>query len=208
MQEGHRAVVQTAAASSLGRMLNRICQADGIQIVNIVRSKEQATALRQDGATYICNSSEESFRKDLDEALAKTGATVVFDAIGGGKLVSQILGQIETIASRNSETYSVYGSTLRKAAYLYGSLDPSPTELKRTLGRYWTVSGWLLGNFTDDQSPDIVRALKERVGAELNTTFRTSYTDTISLVEALDPVLIAEYCKTSTGRKYLINPAL
>src|SRR4029077_7442789 len=82
---GHKALVHTAAASNLGQMLNKICLKDGIGLVNIVRSQEQADLLRTLGAKHVVDSSSPGFMEDLTEALADTGATIAFDAIGGGK---------------------------------------------------------------------------------------------------------------------------
>ena len=77
--EGHTALIHTAAASNLGQMLNRICQADGVELVNIVRKEEQATLLKDMGAKYVVNSSADSFMADLTDAIHATGATLAFE---------------------------------------------------------------------------------------------------------------------------------
>jgi len=205
-REGHSALVHTAAASNLGQMLNRICLADGIPLVNIVRSPEQAAILRAIGAVHICDSSAPDFIDMLTEALVATGATLAFDAIGGGRLASQILGAMEVAINRNATAYDRYGSSTHKQVYIYGALDVRPTELDRTFGFAWGVSGWLLTPFLMRIGTDGVAALRARVVAELTTTFASHYSATISLAEALQPATIAAYGKRATGEKYLIEP--
>ncbi|RJF92658.1 zinc-binding dehydrogenase [Noviherbaspirillum saxi] len=205
--EGHKALVHTAAASNLGQMLNRICLQDGIDLVNIVRSQEQENLLRKIGAKYICNSDADNFMPSLTDALAATGATIAFDAIGGGKLAGQILSGMEVAANRNAKEYSRYGSTTFKQVYIYGSLDMRPTEFIRDFGMTWGMGGWLLFPFLQKAGPATVERLKQRVAAELKTTFASHYTKEVSLAEALQPDAIAAYGKRSTGEKYLIVPS-
>ena len=206
-REGHTALVHTAAASNLGQMLNRICMADGVGLVNIVRSSEQAAILRGIGAAYICDSSAPDFSEDLTEALVATGATLAFDAVGGGKLASRILTAMEVAANRASTSYSRYGSTIHKQVYIYGGLDTAPTELNRGFGMAWGVGGWLLFPFLQKIGPDAAQALRERVARELKTIFASHYTARIGLAEALRPETIAVYNRRSTGEKYLIEPS-
>jgi len=205
-REGHKALVHTAAASNLGQMLNKICLADGVALVNIVRSPEQAAILRDIGATYICDSTSASFTEDLTDALVATGATLAFDAIGGGRLVGQILTAMEVAANKTAASYSRYGSTVYKQADNYGGLDTGPTTLNRGFGMSWGVGGWLLTPFLIKIGPDGAQALRERVARELKTTFASHYTAEISLAEALQPEMIAAYNRRATGEKYLINP--
>ncbi len=205
-REGHTALVHTAAASNLGQMLNKICIEDGVELVNIVRSDEQAGLLRAIGATHICNSSALDFMSDLTDALAATGATLAFDAIGGGKLAGQILTCMEAAANRKAAVYSRYGSTTHKQVYIYGGLDTRPTEFNRSFGMAWGVGGWLLTPFLIKIGAAEGQKLRERVAAELKTTFASHYTQEISLAEALRPDIIAAYNKRATGEKYLINP--
>lgn len=204
--EGHTALVHTAAASNLGRMLNRICSNDGVDLVNIVRKPEQEETLRALGAKHVCNSSAPAFMQDLIKALGATGATIAFDAIGGGKLVSQILTCMEAAAVAKMTQYSRYGSSTHKQVYIYGALDTGPTELARGYGMAWSVSGWLVTPFLQKIGPAAAQKLRERVVAELKTTFASHYTREISLYEALQPDVIAAYAKFSTGEKYLITP--
>jgi NADPH:quinone reductase-like Zn-dependent oxidoreductase len=205
-REGHKALVHTAAASNLGQMLSKICQKDGIPLVNIVRKPEQAKLLRDIGARYVVDSSAATFQDDLVQALVETGATIAFDAIGGGKLASQILTAMEIALNKTAKEYSRYGSSTHKQVYIYGSLALGPVELTRNYGMAWGVGGWLLTPFLQKIGrPDQVR-LRERVVNELKTTFASHYTRTISLVEALDLANIATYNKRATGEKYLINP--
>ena len=143
-RENHKALVHTAAASNLGQMLNKICVKDGIGLVNIVRSQEQANILRKIGAKYIVDSTAPTFMDDLTNALVETGATIAFDAIGGGKLASQVLTAMEVAANKTAKEYSRYGSNVYKQVYIYGSLDIRPTELTRNFGLTWGVGGWLL----------------------------------------------------------------
>jgi NADPH2:quinone reductase len=208
-REGHAGLVHTAAASNLGQILNRLCQADGIPLVNIVRSKEQIQILKGLGAEQIVNSAQASFRDDLVSALKATGATLAFDAIGGGKLAGQILNAMETVAAgASAETYNMYGSSVHKQVYVYGGLDPGPIELTRGSGMAWGIGGWLLFHFLAKVGPEVEARLKSRVASEIRTTFASHYTRTISLLEALDPDVIAAYGRRATGEKFLINPSL
>jgi NADPH:quinone reductase-like Zn-dependent oxidoreductase len=205
-REGHTALVHTAAASNLGRMLNRICLNESVPLVNIVRNAEQVKLLREIGATYVCDSSSPSFVDDLSKALAATGATLAFDAIGGGTLAGQILAGMEAAANAKATVYSRYGSTVHKQVYIYGGLDTSPTVLNRSFGMAWGIGGWLLFPFMMKIGPEAYQKLRARVAAELKTTFASHYTREISLQEALLPETIAVYNKRATGEKFLINP--
>jgi NADPH2:quinone reductase len=206
-REGHKALVHTAAASNLGQMLNRICMKDGVALVNIVRKPEQAQLLKNMGAQHVCDSSSPGFLQDLTDALAATGATIAFDATGGGPLAGQILNCMEAAINRNAKEYSRYGSTTHKQVYIYGGLDMRPTEFNRGFGMSWGMGGWLLFPFLQKAGPATVQALKDRVAAELTTTFASHYSNEISLADALDLEQIAVYNQRATGTKYLINPA-
>jgi NADPH2:quinone reductase len=205
-REGHTALVHTAAASNLGQMLNRLCLADGIALVNIVRSSEQEQLLRSAGATYVCNSTAVSFTDDLTAALTATGATIAFDAIGGGRLAGQILSCMEAALVASATEYSRYGSATHKQVYIYGGLDRGPTELNRNFGMAWSVGGWLLTPYLAEVGPEEVQRMRQRVAAEITTTFASTYTRQISLVEALSPEALAGYAKQATGEKYLVTP--
>jgi NADPH:quinone reductase-like Zn-dependent oxidoreductase len=205
-REGHTALVHTAAASNLGQMLNKICLTDGIGLVNIVRSSEQAAILRKIGAKHIVDSSAATFMDDLTNALVETGATLAFDAIGGGKLAGQILTCMEIAANKTAKVYSRYGSSVHKQVYIYGGLDTRPIELNRAFGMIWGVGGWLLTPFLQKIGPADGQKLRQRVAAELKTTFASHYTKVVSLQEALQLSNIAVYAKRATGEKYLINP--
>ena len=204
--DGHSALVHTAAASNLGQMLNKLCIADDIGLVNIVRKREQVDLLKAIGAKHVVNSDVSTFMEELTEALAATGATLAFDAIGGGKLASQILSCMETAASRTAKEYSRYGSTVHKQVYVYGGLDRGPTELTRNFGMAWDIGGWLLTGFLQRIGAERAQKLRERVAAEIKTTFASHYTKEVSLAEALRLEEIAVYSKQATGQKYLINP--
>jgi NADPH2:quinone reductase len=207
-REGHTALVHTAAASNLGQMLNRICLADGIGLVNIVRKPEQEEILRELGAAHIVNSSADSFMDDLVAALEATGATLAFDAIGGGKLASQILTAMEQVAVSKMSGYSGYGSDVYKQVYIYGGLDRSPTVLTRNFGFNWGVGAWLLTPFMQKVGMEKVVELRSRVAREIKTTFASHYNREVSFAQMLTPEALAEYSKQATGEKFLLRPQL
>jgi NADPH2:quinone reductase len=207
--ENHTALVHTAAASNLGQMLVKICKDDGIQLVNIVRKQEQVDLLKSIGAEYVCNTSDESFMDDLVTALVETGATLGFDATGGGnngELPGQILAAMEIAANKNATEYSRYGSDTYKQVYIYGGLDQSPTVLKRAFGLSWGLGGWLLTPMIGKIGMERFQEMRMRVAREINSTFASSYAKEISFEEMLQPETIREYAKQATGKKYLVNP--
>ena len=206
--EGHKAIVHTPAASNLGQMLNRICIADGVPLINIVRNDAQAKLLRDQGATYVLDSTADDHHAQLIEAIAQTGATLSFDAIGGGTQSSRILQAMEAAAARNLPAYNRYGSDTFKQAYIYGALDLGPTVLDRWVGFAWSLGGWLLTPFMTKAGPARMKELRQRVADELTTTFASTYTKMISLAEALDPETVRAYQRKATGEKYLVNPSL
>jgi NADPH:quinone reductase-like Zn-dependent oxidoreductase len=204
--EGHSALVHTAAASSLGIMLNKICIAEDVPLVNIVRKQEQVEILEALGAKYICNSASDTFSKDLYKAILETGATLAFDAIGGGELVSIILTAMEMVGSKDAKGFNTYGSAENKQVYIYGGLDFSPTVLNRAYGMTWGIGGWLLMRFLGKLTPQKVGELHKRVADEIKTTFAIDFTDELNFEQAMTPSVIMEYNAKKTGEKYLINP--
>ncbi|MDH4019475.1 MAG: zinc-binding dehydrogenase [Xanthomonadales bacterium] len=204
--EGHTALVHTAAASNLGQMLNRLCIEEEIELVNIVRKPEQEKTLRDLGAKYVCNSSADSFFRDLTTALISTGATLAFDATGGGKLATTILSSMETAAARNMAEYNRYGSEVYKQVYVYGFLDRSPTTLTINYGFSWGMGGWLLTHFLQKAGIPKMMEMRARVAAGLKTTFASHYSREISLAEALSVETITQYARQATGEKFLIKP--
>jgi len=204
--EGHKALVHTAAASNLGQMLVKICQKDGVPLVNIVRKQDHVDLLKSIGAEHVCNSSAPDFMERLTDALVATGATIAFDATGGGRLAGQILTCMEAALNRTAKEFSRYGSTTHKQVYIYGGLDRSPTELNRSFGMAWSIGGWLLTPFLQKIGPAAAQKLRERVAAEIKTTFASSYTQVVSLREALSLEAIGVYGAQATGQKYLVAP--
>ena len=204
--EGHKAIIHTAAASNLGQMLNRICIADSIDLINIVRKAEQEILLREMGAKYVINSSSDNFLAELTAAIINTGATIAFDPIGGGKLTSDILNCMEVAASRDMKEHSVYGSDTFKQVYIYGALDRGPITLNRHFGFAWGISGFLLFNALGKLGTKTVMSMRKRVVDEITTTFASHYTHEVSLAEALELQSMAAYSKQATGEKYLIIP--
>jgi NADPH2:quinone reductase len=205
-REGHKALVHTAAASNLGQMLNRICLADGVPMVNIVRSKAQEELLKSQGAKFVCISGAPGFVESLTEALIDTGATIAFDATGGGPLAGQILAAMETAANRTAKEFSRYGSAVHKQVYIYGNLDTGPTTLMRNYGMVWSLGGWFLTPFLQKIGKDDSQKLRDRVARELKTTFASKYTKELSLAEVLSLDEVAGYTRKATGAKYLVNP--
>ena len=207
--EGHSAIVHTAAASSLGQMLQRVCAQDGVPLVNIVRSDDQVRLLKDAGASHVLNSHDEDFRTQLVDAVTETGATVAFDAIGGGSLGNEIMRAMERGAVNRMTEYSRYGSSMFKQLYVYGALDTSPMVLDRlAFGFQWSVSGWLLTPFMQKAGAETISRMRKRVFDELTTTFATRYTRTIGLAEALEPEVLRAYEHKATGEKFLIDPRL
>ena len=204
--ENHSALVHTAAASNLGKMLIKICRDEDVPLVNIVRKEEHVDMLNSLGAKFVCNSNKETFMQDLVGALVKTGATIGFDATGGGKLSGQILTAMEVAANQTATEYNRYGSNTFKQVYIYGGLDRSPTTLNRAFGFSWGLGGWLLTPFIGRIGPERFEELKQKVADEIKTTFASHYTKEISLEEVLQPENINVYSKQATGEKYLVNP--
>ena len=207
--ENHSALVHTAAASNLGQMLVKICLADDIPLVNIVRKEEHVELLKNLGAKHICNTSDENFMKNLIDCLVETGATLGFDATGGGnegKLAGQILSAMEVAANKNATEYSRYGSDTYKQVYIYGGLVPTPTVLNRSFGLSWGLGGWLLTPFIGRVGTEKFQEMRDRVAREITTTFASSYTKEVSLEEMLEPDAIKTYAKQATGTKYLVTP--
>ena len=204
--ENHSALVHTAAASNLGQMLIKICLDEDVPLVNIVRKEEHVDMLNSLGAKFVCNSSKETFMQDLVSALVETGATIGFDATGGGKLSGQILTAMEVAANQTATEYNRYGSNTFKQVYIYGGLDRSPTTLNRAFGFSWGLGGWLLTPFIGRVGPERFEELKQKVADEIKTTFASHYTKEISLEEVLQPENINVYSKQATGEKYLVNP--
>ncbi len=205
-REGHKAIIHAAAASNLGQMLNRICQEDGLGLVNIVRKQAQVDLLNEQGAAHVVNSSDADFERQLAAAIGETGAYLGFDPIGGGQTTDMCLRAMERVAAASLTEYSRYGSAKPKKMYIYGRLELAPTILTPTYGFAWTVSGWLLMPFLASCELPKLMALRQRVHDGLTTTFASSYKTKVDLEGMLTKDAMTDYAQMATGEKYLVTP--
>ena len=206
--EGHEGLVHTAAASNLGQMLAKLCLKEGVPLVAIVRNDAQKKILTDIGLTHVLDSSKDGFMGDLIDALAETGATLGFDAIGGGKMASYMLTAMEQAAAKRGAEFSVYGSTVNKQVYIYGRLDTGETILGGGLGLYWGVGGWLLTPHLEKVGMERMVEMRGYTVEERNGIFNSEYTSEISLLGMIDPEIAKGYEKKATGEKVLVNPSL
>jgi len=189
-------------------MLVKICLADGVPLVNVVRRQEQADLLKSIGAQYVVNTSLKTYEKDLVDALVASGATIAFDATGGGTLGFEIIKGMEMAALRKGGGMTSYGSSTFKKLYIYGGLNAGePLVLRPHAGMggfSWSVAGFLLGQGT----AKITEEDKLRVAREIKTTFATSYSRRLSLEQMLDVKMMKEYQAQSSNNKALVTPQL
>lgn len=206
-REGYSGLVHTAAASNLGQMLVRLCASEAVPLVNIVRSPAQVAILKALGATHVVDTSQADFFDRLVDALVETGATLAFDAIGGGKLAGQILTAMEAAQMRKGAAFSVYGTNVHKQVYIYGALDLGPTEFNRSFGLIWGIAGFLLTPYLMKVGMEEMMAMRAKVITHRGDIFASSYTAEIGLDDMVDPALAQAYQAKATGSKYLLNPS-
>ena len=204
--DGQDAILHTVGASNLGQMLTRICNEDGIGLVNIVRKDSQADLLKGLGSTHVVNSSDDDFMRHLRSAIDDTGAFYGFDPIGGGHSVDNAFKAMEQVAVSKMTEYSRYGSNKPKRMFIYGRLDPSPTMLSPSYGFGWTLSGWLLFPFLQSAGMETVSRMRQRVRENLTSTFASHYKKRVNLDEMLTREAVTDYRTMKTGEKYLVTP--
>ena len=203
---GQDAIVHAAAASNLGQMLNRICQEDGIALVNIVRKEEQVDLLREQGAAHVVNSSDDDFERQLQDAIDAANAFYGFDPIGGGTMTDTIFRAMERVAASRMSEYNRYGSDQPKHMNIYGRLDTGNTVLTPTYGFRWTLSGWLLTPFLASAGMETVMRMRKRVHDGLTTTFASDFKKEVSLEGMLEKDAVTDYARMATAEKYLVTP--
>ncbi|TNE60861.1 MAG: NADH oxidase [Alphaproteobacteria bacterium] len=203
--EGHRALVHNAAASNLGQMLVKICAADGIDLVNIVRGADQVALLKALGARRIVDSRAVDFKEQLTREISETRATIAFDPVGGGRMANILLHAMDASEHRFSSSYSLYGSDSLKQIYIYGSLDQSETVLDRGYGLAWSVSALLVMHFLKKAGPQVKAHMLERIAREHDTTFASHFSAEVGLADLLRPEILRKLVQKKTGDKYLVR---
>jgi NADPH:quinone reductase-like Zn-dependent oxidoreductase len=207
-REGHTAMVHTAAASNLGQMLAKLCVQEEVPLVAIVRSDRQRVILEELGVKFIVDSSKPTFMTELVSAIAETGATLGFDAIGGGKMADRILRAMEQAQVLLGADTSVYGTPVHKQVYIYGRLDMSATTLGSGFGFYWGLGGWLLTPRLNQMGREGVMKMRQFAIEERNGIFASHYSSTVGLHALLDPDTARAIDRKATGEKFLLDPAL
>lgn len=104
----HHAIIHTAAASSLGRQLARICRTENIPLINVVRRQEQADLLKSEGAEHVVVT-EGDWQAGYSELVKKVNADALFDALGGGQVTQKLIEGLHQPA-----TVYVYGMLARE----------------------------------------------------------------------------------------------
>ena len=204
--EGQNAIVHTVGASNLGQMLTRICEEDGMGLVNIVRKDSQAELLRKLGSGPVVNSSDSDYMSQLRAGIESTGAFFGFDPIGGGQSVDSVFKAMEQVAVSKMSDFSRYGSSQKKQMFIYGRLDLGATILSPSYGLCWSLSGWLLTNFLGMAGMETVMRMRKRVLDNLTTTFASHYKARVNLEEMLTREAVLDYRAMKTGEKYLVTP--
>lgn len=189
---GHQALVQTAAASQLGRMIVRLTAKYEMPLINIVRGPQEAEILKSLGAQYILNSEDENFIHEFKELAARLKATCAFDAVAG-----PMTGLIANALPPKSIVY-VYGVLSEKACE---GISPFTLifESKKILG--FLTYNWIMEKGTFGKLK-LVRDVQNLISEGI---LKTEIYKTVTLEEASSA--LEEYSRTMTLGKVIIKPS-
>jgi NADPH:quinone reductase-like Zn-dependent oxidoreductase len=187
-RERHRAVIQTAAASQLGRMLIRLCGRHGISRINVVHRPALAAALRGMGEEHVLDSSVPDFDDALREAAHRLGATVALDAVAG-----EMTGRL--LRAMPSGRVIVYGAL---------SGEPCTAAPNDLIFRNKSVEGFWLSEWIGRQNPLLLlvrlRAVLPLLGGDLGSEIAAR----VPLAEA--PERLPGLLQSTSGGKTLLIP--
>ena len=187
--KGAKSVVQSAAAGALGQMIHHLAKKQGLEVINIVRRKEQSERLNAQGMSHILVSTENSFDSDLQDLSHRLGATVAFDAVGG-----EMTGQIAAALPNNSHVI------------VYGGLSGDACEVRpgALIFQHQTIHGFWLSGYLSGMNPirilRLSRSVQKLIRNELRSEIRERY--------GLEGVAraVQDYTTTMSGGKVLIVP--
>ena len=202
----HKALVHTASASNLGKILIRCCKQQSIPLVNLVRNSNQIPALMSLGADIVLDTSDEDFAVQLYDAISQYEPTACFDPIAGGDLLSHVMSTMERVFIDKQQQFSHYGSGVFKQGFVYGHLDNAPLRFTHQIGFSWSLRGWLLGDVLPTLSAECITNMKKSIQSEITTTFASEFNTTITLADILNPVQIATYTAARSNEKFLVVP--
>ncbi len=186
---GHKTIVLTAAASSLGQMVNRLSRSEGLKVINVVRREAQVDLLKGQGATVVLNSSEADFNQQLHDACHRADAHLAFDAVAG-PMTCQLLDALP-----EHSKVTVYSCLSRKAPQV--GHDHIIFEDKAVNG-FW-LGPWI-SNLNLLQILLLWRRAQKLVATELKSEIRAQY----PFQDAKKAV--QEYLGQMTGGKILLRP--
>jgi NADPH:quinone reductase-like Zn-dependent oxidoreductase len=184
----HKTIVNNAAASTLGKMLIKLCENENIDLINIVRREKQAEELKNMGAKYILNSNDDDYQQNLAELTGELEASLFFDAVTG-KETSKIIhaapknSQIIVYANLSDEQFSI--------------------DSREILQKNITISGFFLGNWTSEQN--ILKTLTSINKAKtlLKNEFHTHVQRTFTINQVNEAIDF--YKNNMSGGKVLIK---
>jgi NADPH:quinone reductase len=189
LKGGHRAIVQTAAASALGKMVVRLGQKFRLPVVNVVRRPEQVELLRAMGAEHTLNSSDPGFDADLRKLCHDLGATISFEAVAG-----ETAGRVLSAQPRGSRML-IYGGLSLKPA----EIDPEALIFgEKHVEGFW-LSAWL-------RRRNLLSQLRvgRQVQAMLSGDLKTEIRARLPLEKAAEAV--KQYSSDMTAGKVLLVP--
>jgi NADPH:quinone reductase-like Zn-dependent oxidoreductase len=187
----HNVIVQTAAASALGQMVNRLCTSEGIQTINIVRREAQMELLKEQGVEIVLNSNDTNFSEHVRDICQQYQTRIAFDAVAGS-LTSQLL-----TAMPSHSKVIVYGGL----SYEPAQVDPGQFIFERkSIEGFWLTTWLSKKNFL--QRLAIWQRAQKLIMTDLKTEIRKQY----PLNEVQNA--IKEYRSQMTGGKMLLTTAL
>jgi len=192
IKEGkHKAVVQTAAASQLGRMMIKLFQKEGIKTINIVRKEEQKKLLEDLGANVVINSEDKDFEKELKAKAQELGATICLECICG-----DVTPKIVKAMPKNSEIY-IYGHL---ASDVLTGVDFANLLVQNKVIKPFMFVRWM-----NAQGPRAIEVM-QRIQELLQDDLKSEIAKTVSLEDVKEA--IRNYTQNMTGGKVIIKPHL
>jgi NADPH:quinone reductase-like Zn-dependent oxidoreductase len=188
-ESGAKAIVQTAAASALGKMIIRLGEQSGIETINIVRRDGQIEDLQATGARYILNSAEPTFEKHLRELCRSLDVRLAFDAVGG-----ELTGQV------------VRAMPNRAHVIVYGGLSEAPVEIgvDQLIFKAKQISGFWLSYWMRDAGLEKLVLAWSDVQAQIGSAYQSQIRARYGLEQVQQA--LADYTAQMTGGKVVITP--